>query len=292
MARAEARTPRTTRSISSGIDHIVIATPDLELTRAEFESLGFQVTPRARHERFGTANYLCILEDAYIELIAIERHDPVDRTSLDVLKPCIANGGGVPMIALATTDATATHNALAEAGISMDAPLNWSRPADTPDGIHVASFTTLFAKTEILPDLVAFFCQHHTPDYVRHPAWRVHANTASCLLGISLVTTRAMEAVRDQVSLLAHVSSDLQQREVCATLGTHFLHYQCSSEPRQCNMVLGVRDCDRLGNIGQHIDPTTRAVTLGSVRNTTLVLCGYTIEHVCSPRRAAESKAS
>lgn len=259
------------RSISSGIDHILIATPDLELARAEFESLGFQVTPRGCHERFGTANYLCIFDDSYLELIGIENHNAADRTSLDVLEPCIAAGGGVPMIALATNDAIASHRALTTVGIPADEPLKWSRPADTPDGARVASFTTLFAKAEILPDLVAFFCEHHTPDYVRHPAWRAHANGASHLIGVSFATARAMNGVRAQLSLVASLSPAQDERDVCATLGPHFLRYRSSPDARQCEITIGVRDFERAHEVGQIVEPRPRAATLTSVRGTKLV---------------------
>lgn len=261
-----------TRSISSGIDHVLVATPDLESTRAEFESLGFQVTPGAKHERFGTANYLCILDDSYIELIGIENHDAPDRTSLDVLEPCIANGGGLPMMALATDDAIASHRALRSIGIPAGEPLQWSRRADTPDGQRTASFTTLFAETEIIPELVAFFCEHHTPGFVRHPAWRVHPNTASHLIGVSLTTRRSMDAVRAQMELVAHsVASGQDHQGVRATLGPHYLHYQPTQGSGLSMIVIGVRSLEPVLCVGQWINQHTRAVALSSVRGTTIV---------------------
>ena len=53
-----------------GIDHIVIAVPDLAVASRNYEALGFTVVPGGRHP-VGTHNALIAFADgAYIELIA------------------------------------------------------------------------------------------------------------------------------------------------------------------------------------------------------------------------------
>lgn len=253
---------------TTGIDHVLIAVPALEPARAEFASLGFVVTPKAAHARFGTANHLLVLGDAYVEAIAIEHPDPIDRSSQAVLAPAIAAGGGVPALALATTDAAASRVALLAAGVEATEPLHWSRASDTPDGPRTASFTTMWLHSELLPEFVNFFCQHHTPDCIYHPAWQRHTNGATRLAGIRRRTSR-------DVGELARV---LRQRlgadavrtgpgnSVVASFGRHVLEYAPPASGSNCQIVIAVRCLDAtaavLGSRALHADDGSLQVAL------------------------------
>ena len=60
----------------TGIDHIVIAVPDLDVARKSYEALGFTVVPGGRHP-VGTHNALIAFADgAYVELIAFYEANP------------------------------------------------------------------------------------------------------------------------------------------------------------------------------------------------------------------------
>jgi len=55
-----------------GIDHLVIAVPDLEVAAHELEeSVGIEATDGGRHPALGTANRLVWLGDTYVELVTI-----------------------------------------------------------------------------------------------------------------------------------------------------------------------------------------------------------------------------
>jgi catechol 2,3-dioxygenase-like lactoylglutathione lyase family enzyme len=181
-------------TLFKAIDHIVLAALDLDASRAEFEHLGFQVTPRERHMRYGTANHLIILEDSYIELLGVAELSPPDRATLQILGPAFAAGNGLPMLALSTENPEAAHAALNAEGYPVTEPVTWSRDANTPDGLRTASFTTFFIGDTLLPDMTAFVCVHHTPQFVRHPAWQVHPNGASRLIGIDRPTAHGAGA--------------------------------------------------------------------------------------------------
>jgi hypothetical protein len=246
----------------SGIDHLVVAVPDLEAARAEFEGLGFQVTPRGRHEQFGTANYLIILNDSYIELLAVENSAAANRISLDIMEPCLAKGGGIPMIALATDDARESHKLLIAAHLQATEPQTWSRPAQTPDGNFTASFTTFFMQSPLLPGITAFFTQHHSIEHVRHRAWRVHANRAERLIGIifsGLATPNALVPILAQ----AQVEGDPGAHHL--QFGAHFIRYDPSADLPTATVSIAVDGAQK---------PQT--AHLATVANITIEFCPST----------------
>jgi catechol 2,3-dioxygenase-like lactoylglutathione lyase family enzyme len=213
----------------TGIDHLVLAVPDLAASRAEFESLGFQLTEKAVHDRFGTSNHLIILGDCYIELLAIENPDVADRTSLNIMNQWVPRGGGLAMIALASDDALESHAALVQHGLSATEVMHWSRDANTPDGLKTASFSTFFMREELVPEVASFFCQQHTINYVRHPLWQVHRNGARRLAELSLGTARDMNALVEQLSRFA--VTDQSASRVSARIGLHGISYEPSAVP-------------------------------------------------------------
>lgn len=217
-------------SLADAIDHVVIGTPDIERTRREFMELGFQVTPHAIHEKFGTDNYLIVLDDAYIELLGITGRPAQSRTSLDILEPCIAQGGGVPMLALAADDMAATQQRLHALGVESRDPITWSRPADTPDGLRTASFTTMFLGGPLLPGFAVFYCKQHTVDFVRHPVWRRHTNGAKQLLGVTRYCDGELNHAMRQLGRLGGVSATGGGVELA--FGRHSLIYRAASSVR------------------------------------------------------------
>ena len=166
------------------IDHVMIATPDLDATRREFETLGFTVTPRARHVGFGTANHLCVLQGCYVELIGMDpRRDPRAKP-YPQLAAALAAGGGVPMMAMASDDAPALAAAWRAAGFDTSDPQTWARDADTPDGRVTARFTTFLLSGDGVPGYLLFGCQQHTRHAIWCAPWMVHPNGTTTLLGV------------------------------------------------------------------------------------------------------------
>lgn len=209
--------------LADAIDHIVIGTPNLEATREELIDLGFQITPHGVHEKFGTDNYLFVLEDSYVELLGVSGRPAEVRTSLEVLEPCVAAGGGVPMLALAANNMDAAHTRLQALGVEATAPLFWSRPADTPDGPRTASFTTMFVNSPMLPGLATFYCKHHTVEFVRHRAWREHRNGVQALQRL-IFRSSALLAQAKQVAS-THGSSQTDGGGIEFRFGEHVLEY-------------------------------------------------------------------
>jgi len=262
--------------IASGIDHVPIAVPDLERSRREFESLGFQVAPRANHEHFGTANHLCVFDGIYIELIGVENHQPLDRTSYDALAPCIAGGGGIPMLALSTDDASATRRALTAVGASTSEPLTWSRSADTPDGQRTASFTTMFVQSALLPGFVVFFCQHHTRELVFHRSWQIHPNGAVTVLGIERSTPDDVGRIGQRLSSLLGANQIVAEADgsLRVRLGRHYIRYRHAPGQSSTRLILRAPSFEKLAQvISERIQRTAdseRNAPLSTVRAVSL----------------------
>ena len=61
-----------------GVDHVVIAVTDLDQAAADFQRLGFTLTPRGRHTT-GSENNCVMFERDYLELLGVPVAHPVTR---------------------------------------------------------------------------------------------------------------------------------------------------------------------------------------------------------------------
>ena len=89
-----------------GIDHLVLATEDLDAVAADLEKrLGLAASAGGRHEALGTVNRLIWLGDSYLELVAVFDPELADRSWLG--RPVLASlerGGGLVTWAIAVSD--------------------------------------------------------------------------------------------------------------------------------------------------------------------------------------------
>lgn len=116
------------------IDHIVIAVRDLARAVADYEAVGFTVTPGGEHTGGATHNALVTFGDgAYLELIAFKEPDrPQDHRWWAKL----AKGEGLVDYALLADDLDAAAERLRAAGSAVEGPLDGGRVR--PDGQRVA----------------------------------------------------------------------------------------------------------------------------------------------------------
>ncbi|MBS1228738.1 MAG: hypothetical protein H6R17_2015 [Proteobacteria bacterium] len=176
-----------------GIDHVVIAVADLDQAAADFERLGFTLTPRGRHT-MGSENHCAMFAGDYFELLAVPADHPVTRYYSDFL----AQGDGLAALALKTDDAAGFHAELASAGICAAPPVDFSRPVILPEGARDAAFRITQVDISETPGGLVFACQHLTRDVVWRPEYEEHANGAIGLHGISVLTDAAnFGATRD-----------------------------------------------------------------------------------------------
>jgi glyoxalase-like protein len=89
-----------------GIDHVVIAVPDLGAAARELEeSVGIGATDGGQHPALGTANRLAWLGDTYVELVTIVDEAIAASSWLGVpVAAALAAGGGFATWAIASDD--------------------------------------------------------------------------------------------------------------------------------------------------------------------------------------------
>jgi catechol 2,3-dioxygenase-like lactoylglutathione lyase family enzyme len=159
-----------------GIDHLVIAVPNLKTAIKNYQRLGFTVVPGGRHP-VGTYNGLIALADgSYIELISFYR-DNSEHRWWDALQ----KGGGLVDFCMQTDDLAGDTAKLRNAGVEIDDPVPWSRTR--PDGYQLKWLLSLACGEH--RGVAPFLIQDETPREERVPRETSHANGAR---GIGCIT--------------------------------------------------------------------------------------------------------
>lgn len=160
-----------------GIDHVIIGVRDLEAARQRYARLGFNSTPRGRHQGWGTANYCIMLENDYLELLGIV--DPTQFTNH--LDRFLAEREGLLGLALGTRDAEATRAAWADAGAQPQPVKALGRLLELDEGTTELRFQNVLLPEASTGGLSLFACEHLTPELLRRPAWLLHPNGARAI---------------------------------------------------------------------------------------------------------------
>ena len=169
----------------TGIDHGLIGVRDLEAARANWERLGFSLTPQGRHTGWGTANYCMMFEDDYLELIGLV--DP-SQPSMS-LEAALKKHEGLYGVALGSDDAAEAHAALTAAGLAPEDISDLSRSVMLPGESQPSQpkFRIVKLPESSTPDMNMFVCQHLDPALVWRPEWQIHANGARGITSITVV---------------------------------------------------------------------------------------------------------
>jgi catechol 2,3-dioxygenase-like lactoylglutathione lyase family enzyme len=168
---------------TAGIDHVVIAVRDLDRAADVWRALGFTLAPRGTHSaHLGTGNYTIMLGEDYIELQATDYNAPV-RTFLDQRE-------GLERTAFTAVDSAALVTELQARGIAATGPVDFGRPVTLADGrVLDAKFRTAYWPHDIrIGGMRLFACQHFTREAVWRPELQSHANGATRIAEIEIVT--------------------------------------------------------------------------------------------------------
>ena len=170
-----------------GIDHLVIAVPDLDAAVKTYRDLGFTVVAGGRHTGVGTDNALIAFRDSsYLELVGFYEPRPDHRWWAPLHK-----GGGLVDFCLQTDDLAGDAAMLRGAGVDMGdlEPRHRRRP----DGIEVGWVCAL--ARGVHRGVAPFLLAEETGRDERVPRQRAHGNGVT---GVGRVTVAVhdLSAVR------------------------------------------------------------------------------------------------
>jgi catechol 2,3-dioxygenase-like lactoylglutathione lyase family enzyme len=168
----------------TGIDHLVIAVPDLDAAIKTYRDLGFTVVAGGRHTGVGTDNALIVFRDgSYLELVGFYEPRPDHRWWAP-----LQQGGGLVDFCLQTSDLRGDADVLRRAGADLGDPE--PRGRHRPDGVEVR-WTCVLARGAhrgVAPFVIA----EETGRAERVPSLRPHANGVT---GIGRVTVAVQDLV-------------------------------------------------------------------------------------------------
>jgi hypothetical protein len=166
-----------------GIDHVVITVRDLDSTEDTFRRMGFTLTPRGHHT-LGSQNHCVMFGQDYFELLMVPQRLPGREYYYDFARI----GDGLAAVALKTDNVRGAYGELNAAALAPSDPVDFSRPVQLPTGTSSASFRITQLGLEQTPGGQVFLCQHFTRDVVWLPEYQSHANTATGLAAIAILS--------------------------------------------------------------------------------------------------------
>ena len=205
-----------------GIDHIVIAGPDLDRLTAAFESHGFTVVGGGKHP-IGSYNNLIGLQDgAYIELLSFYEDSP-QHYWWDAVHE---RGGGLIDFCMGTDDVRADYALFEAGGVEMSPLVGLSR-------VRVDGYQLSWLNNEVYgvyQGLIPFIIEDETPREERVPKEKSHENGVRGIDAITLAARDLERARRIMGAVLGQAGEpvndeDLNASGVVFQAGPHRLEY-------------------------------------------------------------------
>jgi len=167
-----------------GIDHVVITARELNSIADSYRRMGFTLTPKGHHT-LGSQNHCVMFGHDYFELLMVPHRLPGREYYYDFARI----GDGLAAIALKTDNARGAYGELTAAALAPSEPVDFSRPVELSTGSLNASFRITQLGLEQTPGGQVFLCQHFTRDVVWRPEYQVHANSATGLAAIAILSS-------------------------------------------------------------------------------------------------------
>ena len=235
-------------------DHLVVVVRDLEHAKANYQKLGFTVTPGGRHFKGISENALIFFKDgSFIELLALTKSPKVrllkwmnkfkwskrwqysSRYGLahKFYSRAIELPEGITDYCLITKDSQKTYQRIQADGIFLTSPLKAGRKK--PDG----SIVTWEMYTPYIADL-PFIRSDFQPQNPLPEAATKHPNGATGISKIHHAALDFKECVKQYGSLLHQSAEEVSASEAHFDLGISKLHvYWASKEPDKQKQVKG-----------------------------------------------------
>jgi hypothetical protein len=176
-------------SHAKALDHVGVVGRDVVALAAEFELLGFCLTPLARHAGGRTGNRNVMLRRGYIELLSV-----VDGGSSATLDGFLARYAGIHILSLGIADETAALARLHRAGFVQVALSHTDRAVDDTDPAGPRARFTLITTPD-RPEGRVHLIRHETPEALWQARFLHHPNHASALEEVVLAVAEPAATV-------------------------------------------------------------------------------------------------
>jgi catechol 2,3-dioxygenase-like lactoylglutathione lyase family enzyme len=183
---------------SPGIDnvnHVGIAVRDLAKTTAQYEAMGFMLTPYSPHSAawkpgepvkpLNSGNRCVMFADTYLEILASENPKQPGERIANFLKR--HQGGHI--VCFNSENAEAVDQRLRAAGLETTGVIPLQREIDTPEGVRTAKFARLQFAPKDSPEGYIQAARHLTPEYIYQPRYIAHPNGCTRLKETTLIAT-------------------------------------------------------------------------------------------------------
>jgi len=184
-----------------GADHVVVTVRDLDAAAAQWKKLGFTLSPRGTHSpQMGSGNYTIMFGEDYLELLGVLHETEQNKPTRDFLK----NREGIERTAFTTDNAAAGAAELKARGLEPLGPVHFGRPVDLPNGgTGEAKFNVFrWPLAESPGGMRIFACQHLTRNTVWIPELQKHANGASRIVAIEILSADPKAAAEHMSRLI------------------------------------------------------------------------------------------
>ena len=181
-----------------GIDHVGIASSNLDGLAAQYEAAGFTLTPRAYHQdHMGTSNRLVQTSGRnFIELLEVDRphtmlpHSPGFMGFGQFNHDFLQRREGMSLIIFRTNDTAADLAAWKAKGLDVYHQFNFERQATLPDGTErTVRFELGFVTHPEMPDILFYVCDNKAEDNFWKPEFQNHANGAEEIHAVVLCSS-------------------------------------------------------------------------------------------------------
>ncbi len=168
----------------TGVDHVLVGVDDLENSKADWQRLGFTLTPRGRHIGRSSGNYCIMFAREYVELLGVVDPSLPEAPNITTLR---RRGEGLIAAAMATESADVTHAGFVAAGVEPFDIADLTRLIELPEGDAETRFRLVHLPPERTPEFGIFVCEQRTPELARRPDWLVHPNGVGGLRSATII---------------------------------------------------------------------------------------------------------
>jgi hypothetical protein len=186
------------------LDHIAINVKDnMDEAYQLFSELGFTLTPRGYHS-LGSINHSMVFKNDYLELIGIQRGQPITRPELKKAEI------GINGLVFKSNDIKKTYQHLLNNQLSNIPPRKFSRPVDINGIENEAKFETVSIKDNVFKAGRIYFCDHLTPNLVWIPEYISHQNNVLGTTEITLIDSNPLsilnnfKKIKDKIQIDAY----------------------------------------------------------------------------------------